>query len=289
MTIMRLRNAQNAIIEPRYLRLYVAPNGSDSNSGTSSSAPLATIAKALEMGATRIILAKGTYTEHPSISSKRDLEIICPYWDGTATFEETRESGSSSTTFTISNCQNIRFVNITVTGGDLGCIYVTSCDNILFERCGAHNSMRGMGFKVEASTVYCSFCKANGNKVDGFNLHEGGYLVCTDCLADSNEDDGFSNHANTQARYIRCIAIRNGDGISPVSGAETMCVDCASVSNTGKGFQFTADAQPNAVLVAGCAAYDNGTNWSVTNTDNIIAYNNINGTNGKFENLETFD
>lgn len=286
---MRVKNASGTLIDPRYYVRYVAPNGSNSNSGADASHPLATLAKAVELGATRIILAAGAYSEHPTLSGLHDIEIICPDWSGTATFVESRAEGSSTQLFTISGCNNLRLVNITATGGDLGSFYVGSSDNIVFERCGGHNCMRGMGFKIQGSTVLCHFCKANGNAVDGFNLHEGGYLQCVDCVADGNLDDGFSNHAGTKARYINCVAVRNKDGISPVDGAETFLLGCVCANNSGKGFQLTASAFPAPVIVANCAAYGNGTNWSVTTPvpGNLIAYNNVDG-NSSFVRLDSF-
>ncbi len=48
--------------------LYVAPNGDDANSGVTNSKPLATIKKAIEMGATTVLCKRGDYYNQPPIS-----------------------------------------------------------------------------------------------------------------------------------------------------------------------------------------------------------------------------
>lgn len=54
--------------------MYVSTSGSDANDG-SSSLPLATVQKALEKGATTIILKSGTYNEVVSVSDKNTLAL----------------------------------------------------------------------------------------------------------------------------------------------------------------------------------------------------------------------
>lgn len=264
------------------LTLFVSPTGSDSNPGTSA-LPLATISKALALGATSIRVEAGSYSDTVLMDGLSGVEIIC---EGQAVI--TYVTNAKRSVIWMKDCHNVYIEGIKATGGDLSSWSVDECNNILLVRCEASNSVQSMGFGVNNSDAEFHFCKADNNKWDGFNQHGTGFCQYFDCSASGNEDDGYSNHDTTQAVFVRCLAVGNRTGIVPVHGTEVYIDSCVAAANSNHGIVYNGTAV-KTVRITNNLSYDNGGNdYQIDTSGNVVAYNNRNKTGIAFENFPTF-
>ena len=263
---------------------YVASNGNNSNDG-SQAHPFATIAKALSVGATKIVVASGSYNEHLALNGKKDIEIVC-YDPTPAVFTDATQA--ASTTFWVFNdCSNITINNISLSGGVLANFNFTGCKNIKLINCQANNAVNGMGIVSYSSSIECHHCIANNNAIDGFNIHNDNNSIYTYCefhfcVANGNLDDGFSNHVNTNCLYNNCIASGNQNGFTIVGGNGSTLIDsCVSVDsivigNKGGNGIATDTASFNVLKVSNCYSNNNETNnYNIKATGNVYTFNNV--------------
>lgn len=226
---------------------YVAPSGSDSNSGTIES-PLATIMKAQSMAASgdTVYLRGGTYyldnanvtaTKAPwaivNNITKDDIRYLAyederPIFD----FSKVQPSGYRVTAFQVSadNCEFEGFdvvgVQVTITSGHTQseCFRVNGGDGNRFERLSMHDGM-GIGwYLADGSNNMVVNCDAYNNRgldsnsmgnVDGFGAHpqhtSGTGNMFIGCRAWFNSDDGFDLiNADAAVVISNCWSFYNG-------------------------------------------------------------------------------
>jgi hypothetical protein len=220
---------------------YVATNGSDSNSGTSTNAPFATLSKAvgLATAGNLVYMRGGAY----AVSSKITLSKF-----GTATQPiriraypgETPVLDGSSFSDNIINISGnyYQLYGLVFTNAGHNSIQILGTNNIV-ERCvslGARNS----GFHItggNGKTIYpasnlflnCDSIRsydtgANGGDADGFSAKWslGPGNVFSGCRAWENSDDGWDLWMGSQPVLItNCWAFRNGSnvlGLVPFGG-----------------------------------------------------------------------
>jgi pectate lyase len=226
---------------------YVAPSGSDSNSGTIKS-PLATIMKAQSMAASgdTVYLRGGTYyLENSNITAtkspyaivnnitKDDIRYLA-YGDERPVFDfsEVQPSGYRVTAFLVSadNCEFEGFdvvgVQITITSAHTQseCFRVSGGNGNRFENLAMHDGM-GIGwYLTNGSNNRVVNCDAYNNRglnsysignVDGFGAHprrtSGTGNMFIGCRAWFNSDDGFDLiHAYAAVVISNCWAFYNG-------------------------------------------------------------------------------
>lgn len=242
---------------------YVSTTGSDSNAGTSTSAPWATITRALDStpaaGATlaagdTVIIEGGTYTENPVIdvvgSATATITVrgVSVGWGvlTTGQFNSltkpvtiagqiTTSRGSGTTGYY--KIENIAQSGASGTGWDLG-----NLTYMCWLNCGA-NSNTGASSDGFSCRSYSRFigCEANSNGRDGFNQLDSSAetVIYLNCLAKDNTRYGF--HTYTNGVFLAfCTAHNNTSGnfysgISPASGYAAIC--CTSDGPTTNGFR----------------------------------------------------
>ena len=194
---------------------YVSTTGSDDNTGGSGD-PLATMAKAIELGATTVVLAKGTYTENLANPSVTRLTIIgngstITYSDGTNGLMDIRKCEV--------NISDLIF-NCTGRVGNVNGILLRECSGRI-SNCIAYGGYNG--FKLDGSHISVFRCEAYNNEIDGFNAHDTSANISEatiiDCFAHDNGDDGLSYHENGKIHVHGGEYNNNGStGIAPNGG-----------------------------------------------------------------------
>jgi len=206
--------------QPFDLLKYVSSNGSDTKNGNTASNAYATIAKALEAGATIIRLAPGTYTELVASSSDKPVKI---FGYGAEFNLDMTGVTENKIVFDFRTSKSVEIhgitVNITGTAGTYTSGNETktySFTGFLMSNCAGAlvdctvNGGSNSGFRLDGSKVTLIRCTANGCGVDGFNAHDTGTSVVDgvlvsggvsegtfiDCAATGCGDDGLSYHDN---------------------------------------------------------------------------------------------
>jgi hypothetical protein len=217
---------------PETAKYYVATNGNDNNSGTSTNAPFATLAKAtgLATNGNLIYLRGGRY----SVSSKISLSKIAvagqPIRIRAYPGESPVLDGSSFSDNVILISGNFyQLYGLVFTNAGHNSIQIQGTNNTV-ERCvslGARNT----GFHIGGgSTSTCkpasnlflncdslrSYDSDNGGNADGFSAKWslGPGNVFSGCRAWENSDDGWDLWMGTSGVFItNCWAFRNGTNI----------------------------------------------------------------------------
>ena len=218
---------------PETAKYYVATNGNDNNSGTSTNAPFATLAKAVgKAGPDDLIYIRGgSYAVASKISTKTNGTAALPIRIRAYPGETPVLNGSSFTDDVISISSNYWYLcGLVITNAGHNSFRIIGNNNIL-ERCvslGARNT----GFHISGgsgATIYpsnnlvlnCDSSRsydtgANGGNADGFSAKWslGPGNVFSGCRAWENSDDGWDLWMGTSGVLItNCWAFRNGTNI----------------------------------------------------------------------------
>ena len=198
---------------------YVSTTGNDSNDGASRSTPFATIQKAIDSGASVVLVKEGTYANGFSLSGKNGVSIIIDHYYDSYTIVTDEDNpkividgntNSLQTGVTITGCTNCHFGNIEVKRCSVSGFTVKKSDSIRFDDCIAHDIGVGAqsgapcGFGIESTNADFYNCQAYNigtNQAgtgayhnDGFNIHYTGTTNFINCKAWNCEDDGISHH-----------------------------------------------------------------------------------------------
>ncbi|MDI9366222.1 MAG: T9SS type A sorting domain-containing protein [Flavobacterium sp.] len=230
-------------------KYYVATTGSDANSGTSVSAPFATLAKAVAVAIVpgdTIFVRSGTYTVATTISIKKPGTaakhiVLTAYKPDLVTADSRPVFDFSSMTLSSSNrgislsgANYWDIYGIIIKGaGDNG-MNVSSTSNTKIEFCSfTRNRDTGLQLGGGSNNIYIINCDSyenadlgtgsttSGGNADGFaaKLDIGDNIIFRGCRAWMNSDDGWDGYmrpsnptppTNVKWRMEDCWAFRNG-------------------------------------------------------------------------------
>ncbi len=215
--------------EPEYEGLFVAPYGSDYNSGTKD-APFKSLTKAQSVAGagTTVWIRGGTYSGFTIAGSDANYNFVHNITKSGITYEaypgETPVFNFSGTTtakrvaaFHIAKGVTVTFKGFHVTGVPVGSQKQSECfrieGNATFERMTCRdNAANGFYFTTDASGI-CLDCDAYNNigvgtsagNTDGFGAHCKGKVTFRRCRAWNCSDDGFDCIATySQVRFEYC-------------------------------------------------------------------------------------
>ncbi len=262
---------------------YVATNGSDSNSGTSTNAPFTTLAKAagLATNGNLVYLRGGTYPVSSKISFTKISVAGQPiriraYPGETPVLDFSGETGTGSGVDGIAISGNYYwFYGLVITNAGHSSIAITGSNNII-ERCvslGARNSGFHIGGGSSATSkaatnlyLNCdstrSFDSPGGGNADGFSAKWslGPGNVFSGCRSWENSDDGWDLWMGSQPVLItNCWAFRNGSNVW----------NSGSFAGNGNGFKLGGSDVPAAHRLVRGVSFNN-----VGNGGNGIDQNN---------------
>lgn len=153
-------------------RVFVAPNGVDSNNGLTPATPVKTLEQAATIGHT-IILLPGTYTSGVNFTDGCNLSYVnlIGYPDDSGDVIVDCDGRAPVTITGDAYVQDIIFTN--GDDGSLKVVLESTTYNVCLVRCQFNNSILNSygGLTVQGGTVYVYKCQANGNIKDGFNYH----------------------------------------------------------------------------------------------------------------------
>ncbi len=264
---------------------YVSTSGSDSNSGTSSSSPFKTLAKAVSSASSgsTIYVASGTYNVTSTIklsksnSSGSPIKIVAQSGEPVIDFSGQSYSDSnrgfqiSGSYYTI---QDLKIVG----AGDNG-IYITgdhntvkSCDITKCRDTGLQISNGGSNTYVyDVNSTYNYDPKTSGENADGFaaKLSIGTGNVFEKCNADYNSDDGFDLYdAGNIVKFYNCEASHNGVDEGNGNGFKVggnysadnhYLENCTSTANKLRGFDQNNNT--GALTLINCTGNGNYSNF----------------------------
>lgn len=140
---------------------------------------------------------------------------------------------------------------------------------VSFDFCKASNITGGAAAII---AIQAFNCEAYSNTVPGFTQSTTAGPVYVGCLSYSNSgasSDGFLISVN-EFTLLNCVAYGNGrDGFRSTNGEPLTLNNCIAETNTGTGFNATNATAGLQMILANCAAYNNGTNFSA----NIAGFN----------------
>ncbi|KAF4435921.1 Pectate lyase L [Fusarium acutatum] len=184
--------------------IFVAPNGSSSGSGSSSS-PLADIQAAVNAASAgdTIYLRKGTTARPRTFTSPRRDPFANPTPSGPTTMKKSSLTlaGKDRGIFHVEKAEYWRFIHITLTKGPYG-VYVKDSHNNYFERLTTHSNYE-TGFHMQNSIskneiVYLDTYnnadpRNNGQNADGIAIKEGSGAgnIIRGIRSYENADDGI--------------------------------------------------------------------------------------------------
>lgn len=277
---------------------YVSTTGNDSNAGTSTAAPWATITRALDStpasGSTlaagdTVLIQAGTYTENPvvdvvgTVLANITVRGVDSSWSNTQTNFGTGTKpvslvGQVTTSRSSGTAGYYRFENIaqsgaSATGWDLGFLTYMCWIN-----CSANSNTGASsdGFACRSYSRYIG-CDANSNGRDGWNQLDASAEVMAyiNCLAKDNTRYGFHTYTNG-IFFAFCVAHNNASGnfysgISPASGYTAIC--CTSDGAATNAFRV--GGRFNTVM--NCILSNATTGWTgySANTDHTVAIGNM--------------
>jgi hypothetical protein len=264
-------------------KYYVATNGSDSNAGTSTNAPYATLAKAASVatngnlvyvrGGVYLTSSKITFT---NISVAGQPVRIRAYPGETPVLDFSGQTGSGSGVDGIAISGNYYwFYGLVMTNAGHNSIAITGSNNIV-ERCislGARNSGLHIGggsssTSKAATNLYLncdsirSFDSPGGGNADGFSAKWslGPGNMFSGCRSWENSDDGWDLWMGSQPVLItNCWAFRNGSNVW----------NSSSFAGNGNGFKLGGDNIAAAHRLVRGVSFNN-----VGNSGNGIDQNN---------------
>ena len=259
---------------------YVATSGSDSNSGTSTNAPFATLGKAAGLaGAGNLVYVRGgTYSVSSKISLTKFGSAANPIriraYPGETPVLDYSGEGTGSDAISISG-KYYWLYGLVLTNAGHNSIVISGSNNIV-ERCislGARNSgfhiTGGNGGTATPSSnlfLNCdstrSFDSPGGGNADGFSAKWslGPGNVFRGCRSWENSDDGWDLWMGTQPVLItNCWAFRNGSNVW----------NSGSFAGNGNGFKLGGSDVPAAHRLVNCVSFNN-----VGNSGNGIDQNN---------------
>lgn len=181
--------------------VYVSTSGSDSNDGTSTH-PFATIQKAVDSGAAKIIVAPGTYIGSVNIFNRTNLSIEVSDYGTNASISEKPKIVLNATGETYGiYCMNVcelAIRDIEVYGANTALIYGVNIRNMKCENVVVHDNVLTnflySGIQLVNVTGRFVNCLAYNIDRDGFNIHGIGHTEFIDCVAHDCRDDGISHH-----------------------------------------------------------------------------------------------
>ena len=249
---------------------YVATNGNDSNSGTSTSAPFATPQKAVTLSALAagdtIYVRGGNYAFSTQVKPSRTgaagnpIKLWAypgefPVWDFA-----TMPAGSTKALDTRKDYWHIKGIEVK-NGPDSGILIAGS--GTIIEGCVVHDcgndgfifgstSIRATNALILNCDSYRNFDPASGgNNGDGFGAKTGcgPGNVFRGCRAFYNADDGwdcYDNDTNT-VTFENCWSFHNGTNLWNVS----------NFSGNGNGFKLGGAGTHAGHLLKNCLAFDN--------------------------------
>lgn len=255
-------------------------SGNDNNVGDSEH-PFATIKKAIDSGASKVLVESGTYTETLNILNK-EYPIKIALWDndGTGKIKLTRNHVTGSYGIRCVNCFDVELSDIWVDDVAQGCFIATDVKKIIFNRCIASNNTTSefMGFAISGQTnAFFYDCEAYNITKDGFNFHGSGNSLMQNCVAHDCADDGVSHHDSCTGSIVGGEFYNCGKGgvASPCYGANINIYDVYSHDNH---YGLFAEGQAGRLVkgvVSGCTFLNNSVADIYTNYGDIIAWNNI--------------
>lgn len=232
---------------------YIAPNGSDSNTGKSSSAPFKTFSKAnsVVVAGDVVNVSGGTYYQRPRFTrGGRSGQLVTYRAVPGATVIIDGQGGSEDAGGIAGNfieLENLIFQN----GGRYG-LLITGDDNVI-DRVTTRYSQGNAGlrtYQADRNTITDSWSYGNwdksmhGENADGFQIN-GNNNILTRCLSFQNSDDGFDAWESIGTVFEACMAYdngydSNGDGngfkLSNLSNGKTMAMKNISFDNLRRGF-----------------------------------------------------
>lgn len=274
---------------------YVATTGSDSNTGTSLSSPLLTVAKAVTKAITAgdtIFIRKGTYASTTTIKLSKSgtsaKHIVITAYKPDLTVASDRPildfSGmsvsSSNYGINVSGVAYCDIYGLRIKGaGDNGMLLQGSSNNMKIEFCDFYyNRDAGMQIKDQSHDCLILNCDAyanadmgtgtttNGGNADGFapKLDLGDNIVFRGCRSWKNSDDGWDG-------YLKATE----SGVA--TGMWTILENCWAWNN---GIYWadgstTSDMNGNGIKMGGSANKDQDHNFRVINC--LSAYNKSKG------------
>jgi hypothetical protein len=252
---------------------YVATNGSDSNAGTSSNAPFATLNKAAGLAnpGNLIYVRDGTYHFTATVSMSRSGTPAQPirvraYPGEHPIFDFAGESSGSAGINLKGNCWQIYGLEV-VHAGHNG-ILINGSSNIV-ERCVVHES-GDSGIHLTTSTALVSYnlvlnCDSYrnydppvGGNADGitakFTVGPGN--VFSGCRTWNNSDDGWDFWMATNAIIVEnCITFSNGYNVFDADPSTN-----TAFAGDGNGFKMGGNYQPGPHHYLNCIAFGNKVN-----------------------------
>ena len=273
---------------------YVATNGSDSNAGTSSNAPFATLSKAVGLAnpGNLIYVRGGTYHFTSTVSLSHNGTpaqpiLVRAYPGEHPIFDFTGESSSSAGVNLKGNCWQIYGLEI-VHAGHNG-ILINGSSNIV-ERCVVHES-GDTGIHLTTATALVSYnlvlnCDSYrnydppvGGNADGitakFTVGPGN--VFSGCRTWNNSDDGWDFWMATNAIIVQnCITFSNGYDVFDADPSTN-----TAFNGNGNGFKMGGNYQPGPHHYLNCVSFGNKVNGFDQNNntagltvDNCTAWDN---------------
>ena len=297
------------------LTAYVAPNGSDSNKGTSRSTPFATIQKAVDVGAKTIFVKEGTYSQGVVLNGKDGVSILIDhYYDAySAGTDEDNPKIVIDGANTIQDgvrsdyCTNCHFGNIEVKNTTGRGFLISKCDSVRFDDCIAHDIGIGKsgsigGFMITDSNgdFYNCICynigtttKGTGSyHYDGFNIHGVGTTNFINCSAWNCEDDGISQHDACYGlvdggEWYNC---GKGGIATPTHGAKANISNVYCHDNYAGIYAVNDSAVTDRgnLIFSNCVCKDNHTDMIVSDYYKVIAINCVYDTVSGANNITRF-
>jgi len=272
-------------------KYYVATDGSDSNSGTSTNAPFATLGKAagLASAGNLIYLRDGTYHWTLQVSLSRSGTAAQPirvraYPGECPIFDFTGESTSSAGISLSGNWWQLYGLEIAHAGHNG--IKITGNSNIV-ERCVAHESgdtgihiTTGGWNLVLNCDSYRNYDPPIGGNADGFTAKFalGPGNVFRGCRSWNNSDDGWDLWEATNTVIIEnCITFSNGFNVYDSDPSTN-----TQFNGNGNGFKLGGNYYFGPHRISHCISFGNKVNGYDQNNNNagLTVDNNTAWANG---------
>ena len=270
-------------------RGYVSAATGDDSTGTgTSSAPFATINKAINTGFTDIYVEPGTYTEMVNIS---DIESFSIQPWNMPTYSTSVPNipmivldggGTRNNAVRIQRVKHVKLIGISGTNTAHSVFELLNIHDLYVNLCSAANCPSGyMGFQVNNTDGVINNSSAYNCGTDGFNFHGYGAIGMNFCTADSCGDDGVSHH-DAYTGYVHGGVFENcgkGGIATPTYGA-IIEIDGAISRNNKYGLYITNDAAHRTTVgkFSNCVFTDNDTADIYINNATGHGWNNIYGT-----------
>ncbi len=265
--------------------LYVATNGSDSNSGRSADSPLRTVGRAASMVAPGdvVYIRGGVYPINVSFktSGTSSKPIVWASYPGeTAIFDGSGLArGSSQDRVWVDGVSYNHFVNFEVRNGPQQGVFVRNASDNLFHGLVTHGN-NGSGIQnysgnrnvYQYLVTYDNMDTVNSNgkvgeDADGIGISAGDSNVISHVVSYYNSDDGIDAWRSTNTRIEYSVSYDNGRG----------------ANGNGNGFKLGGNSETNYTVAVFNVAFDNRAMGFSQNTGrnitllNNTAYNNASG------------